>query len=55
LTIGQIVSGYKYKIGQTSKGGGVTVHADSLEETVADYARIRQRLETEGYKLAPEK
>jgi hypothetical protein len=25
-----------------------------LEETVADYACIRQRLESEGFKVAPE-
>lgn len=31
-----------------------TGHGDGLQETVADYARIRQRRETEGYALAPE-
>jgi hypothetical protein len=49
-----VVRGYKYKIEQTSKGARVTVHGDALEETVADYATIRQRLQTEGFTLAPE-
>ena len=46
--------GYKFKIEQTVKGARVTVHGDGLEEVVDDYAKIRLRLEEEGFKLAPE-
>lgn len=49
-----VVRTYKYKIEQTAKGTRVTVHGDALEETVDDYAKLRLRLEEEGFKMAPE-
>ena len=49
-----VVRGYRYKITQSSKGARIEVHGDSLEETVLDYAQLRQRLESEGFRIAPE-
>jgi hypothetical protein len=48
------VKAYKYKIEQTSRGARVTVHGDAIDEIVADYAKIRLKLESEGFKVAPE-
>jgi hypothetical protein len=45
---------YRYKIEQTSKGAMVTVYGDGIDETVTDYARLRLKLESEGFKVAPE-
>lgn len=45
---------YRYKIEQTSKGARITVQGDAIEEIVADYTRLRIRLEQEGFKIAPE-
>jgi hypothetical protein len=53
-TTAAAIRGYKYKIEQTSKGARVTVHGDALEETVDDYAKLRVRLEQEGFRVAPE-
>ena len=48
------IKAYKYKIEQTSRGARVTVHGDAIDEIVADYARLRMKLESEGFKVAPE-
>lgn len=45
---------YKYKIEQTARGARVTVHGDRIDETVADYCTLRTKLESEGFKIAPE-
>jgi hypothetical protein len=45
---------YRYKIRQTSQGARVIVHGDAIDEIVADYARLRLKLESEGFKVAPE-
>jgi hypothetical protein len=45
---------YRYKIEQTTKGARITVHGDTINEVVADYTRLRIRLEQEGFKIAPE-
>ena len=45
---------YRYKIKQTKSGALVTVHGDAIDETVADYARLRLKLESEGFKVVPE-
>jgi hypothetical protein len=45
---------YRYKIKQTSQGARVTVSGDAIDEIVADYARLRLKLESEGFKIAPE-
>jgi hypothetical protein len=45
---------YRYRIGQTPRGALITVSEDGLEEVVADYTRLRVRLEQEGFKIAPE-
>jgi hypothetical protein len=45
---------YRYKIKQTLKGAIVTVHGDAIDEIVTDYARLRLKLESEGFKVAPE-
>ena len=48
------IKAYKYKIEQTSRGARVTVHGDAIDEIVTDYARLRMKLESEGFKVAPE-
>jgi hypothetical protein len=48
------VKAYKYKIEQTSRGARVTVHGDAIDEIVADYAQLRLKLQSEGFKVAPE-
>jgi hypothetical protein len=45
---------YKYKIEQTAKGARITVHGDAIDEVVADYCKLRTKLEQEGFKVAPE-
>lgn len=45
---------YRYKIKQTSQGAQVTVYGDAIDEIVADYARLRLKLESEGFKVATE-
>lgn len=45
---------YKYKIEQTAKGSRITVHGDAIDEIIADYCRLRTKLESEGFKVAPE-
>ena len=45
---------YRYKIKQTTNGALVTVHGDAIDEIVADYARLRLKLESEGFKVFPE-
>jgi hypothetical protein len=45
---------YRYKIEQTTKGARITVHGDAIDEVVADYTRLRVRLEEEGFRIAPE-
>jgi hypothetical protein len=32
----------------------VTVYGDAIDEIVADYARLRLKLESEGFKVATE-
>ena len=49
-----IVRTFKFKVEQTAKGARITVHGDAIEEIVADYCRLRVRLEEEGFKIAPE-
>jgi hypothetical protein len=49
-----VLRGYKYKIEQTPRGALVTVYGDAVDEVVAEYARLRVKLETEGFKIAPE-
>ncbi len=48
------IKGYKYRIEQTDKGARITVCGDAIEERVTDYATLRLKLETEGFKVAPE-
>jgi hypothetical protein len=48
------IKAYKYKIEQISRGARITVHGDAIDEIVADYARLRLKLEEEGFKVAPE-
>lgn len=48
------LKGFKYKIEQTGKGARITVHGDSLDDTVMDYMQLRQRLQAEGFIIAPE-
>lgn len=43
---------YKYEVRQTDKGAQVTVRGDAIDEIVADYARLRLKLESEGFKVA---
>jgi len=47
------IKGYKYRIEQTDKGARIIVCGDAIEERVTDYA-LRLKLETEGFKVAPE-
>ena len=48
------IKGYNYRIEQTDKGARITVCGDAIEEIVTDYATLRLKLETEGFKVAPE-
>jgi hypothetical protein len=32
----------------------MTVHGDAIDEIVLDYAKIRLKLESEGFKVGPE-
>lgn len=45
---------YRYKIEQTTKGARITVQGDAIDEVVADYTRLKIRLEQEGFRIAPE-
>jgi hypothetical protein len=45
---------YKYKVEQTPRGALITVCGDAIDEVVADYARLRVGLETEGFRIALE-
>jgi hypothetical protein len=54
LEISTPIRTYKFKVEQTAKGARVTVHGDAIDEVVADYCRLRTKLESEGFKLAPE-
>jgi hypothetical protein len=47
------IKGYNYRIEQTDKGARITV-CGAIEERVTDYATLRLKLETEGFKVAPE-
>jgi hypothetical protein len=49
-----VIRTYKYKIEQTAKGARIVVHGDAIDEVVADYCRLRTKLEQEGFKVAPE-
>jgi hypothetical protein len=53
IQISTSIKTYKYKIEQTAKGARVTVHGDTIDEIVADYYRLRTKLEAEGFKVAP--
>jgi hypothetical protein len=53
-SIGLQTKTYRYKIEQTAKGARITVHGDAIDEVVADYTRLRIRLEQEGFKISPE-
>jgi hypothetical protein len=48
------IKSWKYKIEQTSKGARITVHGDEMTGVVNDYYELRNRLETAGFKIAPE-
>lgn len=48
------IKGYRYKIEQTDKGARITVCGDAIDEIVTDYATLRLKLESEGFKVAPE-
>lgn len=48
------IKGYRYRIEQTSNGARITVCGDAIDEIVADYTRLRLKLESEGFKVAPE-
>jgi hypothetical protein len=48
------VKAYKYKSEQTSRGARVPVYCDAIDEIVLDYAKLRMKLESEGFKVAPE-
>lgn len=45
---------YRYRIEQTPRGALITVSGDGIEEVVADYTRLRVRLEQEGFRIADE-
>lgn len=45
---------YRYKIEQTRYGARITAHGDNISDVVLDYMQIRQRLEANGFKVAPE-
>lgn len=49
-----VIRPYKYKLEQTSKGTGVTVHGDTIDEVIVDYTTLRVRLQQEGFRIAPE-
>jgi hypothetical protein len=49
-----VIRTYKYKIEQTARGARITVHGDAIDEVVMEYATIRTKLESEGFKVAPE-
>ena len=44
----------KYKIKRTFHGARVTVYGNAIDQIVADYTRLRLKLESEGFKVAPE-
>ena len=48
------IKSFKYKIKQTFRGAKVTVYGNTIEEVVADYVRLRVKLESEGFKVASE-
>jgi hypothetical protein len=48
------IKGYRYKIEQTDKGAKITVCGDAIDEIVADYTRLKVKLESEGFRIAPE-
>jgi hypothetical protein len=54
LDLSTVVRGFKYKIEQTAKGARITVHGDDMTSVVNDYFELRQRLETAGFRIAPE-
>lgn len=54
LEIQTKVRSWKYTITQTSRGARVTVHGDALGKIVADYATLRQHLESGGFNVAPD-
>jgi hypothetical protein len=43
-----------YKVEQTPRGALITVCGDAIDEVVAYYARLRVKLETEGFRIALE-
>jgi hypothetical protein len=45
---------YKYKVEQTPREALIMVCGDAFDEVVADYARLRVKLETEGFGVALE-
>jgi hypothetical protein len=45
---------YRYRIEQTPHSALIAVSRDALEEVVADYTRLRVRLEQERFKIALE-
>lgn len=53
-TYSSVRATYRYKIKQTDKGAQVAVYGDAIDEIVSDYARLRIKLESEGFKVAPE-
>jgi hypothetical protein len=48
------IKSFKYKIKQTFRSAKVTVYGNAIEEVVADYIRLRVKLESEGFKVASE-
>lgn len=54
LEIRTAIRTYKYEIEQTRKGARVTVHGDAMDEIVADYCRLRTKLDRVGFRVAPE-
>lgn len=52
--LSQTLKTYKYKIEQCARGARITVHSDKIDEVVYDYMEIRARLESNGFKIAPE-
>lgn len=45
---------WKFKIQQTARGARVTVHGDTLEQTVQEYIALKKLLFAQGEVVAPE-
>jgi hypothetical protein len=50
----RLCKSYRYRIEQTPRGALITVSGDGIEEVVADYTKLRVRMEQEGFKIVPE-